>query len=377
VNRCGYICCFLSVVWTIVSAGAPVALGAERLVRVATLQIPGASADHPFKDFDLSFVDAKRDLYLLSDISNKSIDAFRASTGAFLFRVGGFFGHVPPGYSHVGPTGVITVGEEIWAADAPSTVKVIGLNTRRVIDAISTGGSARADTLSYDERDQMVLVTNPDDIPRFVTLVSAKPGHKVLGRIEFPHATGELEASAWWPATGFFYLLVRELDGDPTKGALVAIDPVAKSVVSTFAVPECRPTGVAIGEEEEGLLGCLGPEPRMNHAFPAQTLIMNLRTGVISARINGVTGEDQVWFNPGDNRYYVAAQGNRTGPILAAISADKSHSVLTVPTQPWAHSVAADSTTNQVFVPFGPKPSDRDCRSGCVAVFAVMNDGKD
>jgi hypothetical protein len=350
----------------------PARADSERLQRVGTILIPGTTAAHQFDDFDLGFVDGNRDLYLLSDISNRSIDAFRASTGEFLFRVGGFFGHRPPGYAHVGPTGVVTAGQEIWAADAPSEVKVIDLNSHRVIDTIETGGRARADTLSYDERDGIILITNPDDSPRFVTLVAATPGHRILGKIEFPQATGELEASAWWSETGLFYLLVAELDGKPAKGALLAIDPLTRTVVNTFIVPECRPTGIAIGKEDTAIVGCLGEGLGRKYGFPIHTLVINLRTGDILARVTGVTGSDQVWFNSGDNRYYVAAEASPQGPVLAAISADATHRVLTAPTDAHSHSVAADSSTNRVFVPFGPRPTDPKCRHGCIAVFSVM-----
>jgi len=338
---------------------------------VATIQVPGSDAKRPFDDFDLGFVDSHLDLYLLSDISNRSIDAFRASTGEFLFRVGGFFGHRPPGYAHVGPTGVLTAGREIWAADAQSIVKIIDLDSRRVVDTIRTGGTARADTLSYDDRDGIVLITNPDDTPRFVTLVATKAGHPVLGKIEFPRASGELEASAWWPNTGLFYLLIAEIDDDPAKGALVAIDPVSKSIVNTFLVPECRPTGIAIGRNDEAIVGCLGQGLGKNYGFPVQTLIINLRSGEISARIPGVNGSDQVWYNSGDNRYYVAAEASPKGPVLAGIAADEVHHVLIAITDPHSHSVTADSATNRVFVPFGPRSSDPACRHGCVAVFSV------
>ena len=348
-----------------------VTAAAERLVRTGTLQIPGIDAKHVFDDFDLSFVDSKLDLYLLSDISNKAVDVFRASSGEFLFRVGGFFGHVPPGYAHVGPTGVITAAGAIWAADAPSTVKIIDLSSHRVVEQISTGGEARADTLSYDERDEIVLVTNPDDPTRFVTLISAKPGHRVLGKITFPHATGDLEASAWWAATGYFYLLIAEVDGDPRRGAVAVIDPVAKAVVATFAVPDCRPTGIAIGSQNEALLGCLGEGLGKTYGFPDQTLMIDLKSGTVSQRIKGVTGSDQVWFNPGDNHYYVAAEAARNGPVLAAIRADGSHAVLTASTQARAHTVSADSRSNRVFVPFGPSPADPRCRYGCVAIFGI------
>jgi DNA-binding beta-propeller fold protein YncE len=358
---------------TLIAIGLTPAIAHEQLVRVGTMQIPGASARRPFTDFDLSFADAKLDLYFLSDVSNKAIDVFRASSGAFLFRVDGFAGHKPPGYAHVGPTGIVTVGNEVWVADAPSTVKVIDLATHRIVDTINTGGSARADTLSYDDQDHVILVTNPDDSPRFATLVSTQPGHAIKGKIEFPRATADLEASVWSPGTGLFYLLISELDGRPGDGGVAAIDPTRRAVVSLFPLKDCRPTGVALGPQDQLLLGCLGGGLGKTYGFAPRTFIMDARTGSITATIDHISGSDQVWYNAGDNRYYVAAEANSGGPIVAAIGADEHHAVLTTNTQSWAHSIAVDANSNRVFVPFAPKPSDSKCRYGCIAVFSVQN----
>ena len=68
---------------------------AEVLSRVGTIQVPGTSAQNPFEMFDNGLIAARLDRYFLSDITNKSVDVFRASTGQFLFRVPGFLGYSP------------------------------------------------------------------------------------------------------------------------------------------------------------------------------------------------------------------------------------------------------------------------------------------
>lgn len=365
-----------------VIAAPMIARSAEaQLVRVGTAQVPDSSSRRPFGEFDLSYVDAARNLYLVSDVSNRAIDVFRATTGRFLFRIGGFQGRTPPGYAHVGPTGVITIGDQVWASDADSTVRVADLRTRKIVEAIATGGTARCDTLAYDAKDHLVLVTNPDDTPRFATLIATGRGRRVVGRIVFPQVTGELEASAWSPATGMFYLLLRELKGDLSRGAVAVVDPRMQKVVATFPVNGCRPSGIALdsrANDRTMLLGCLGPvelneAEAKRWAFPPRAVILDTRSGAVVHEIEGVSGSDQVWYNPGDDRYYIAAQGNQGGPILAAVAARPPYGVAIAPTQAFAHSVAADPSTGRVYVPFAPQPRTSACQFGCIAIFAVRD----
>ncbi len=364
---------------SLIGVSISVHAGSARLMRIGTVQVPNSSSRHPFGEFDLSYVDPERNLYLVSDVSNRAIDVFRATTGRFLFRIGGFSGRTPPGYARVGPTGVIAIGDQVWASDADSAVRVIDLKAQRIADAISTGGADRCDTIAYDARDHLVLVTNPDDSPRFVTFISTKRGHRIVGRIAFPHVTGELEASAWSPASGMFYLLLRELNGDLASGAVAVIDPRALKVVSTYPVEGCRPSGIALDSRANDgamLIGCLGSvelhgADERRWVFRPRTIIMDARTGAIIHEIEGVSGSDQVWYNPGDDRYYVAAQGSPGGAILAAIAARPPYSVTIARTQSWAHSVAVDPSTDRAYVPFAPQPGSRACQFGCIAVFAV------
>ena len=76
-----------------------------------------------------------------------------------------------------GPQGVVTTndGTQVWATDGDSTVKVIDLAAGKIVDTISTGGKQRTGELAYDPRDKVVLVTNPDETPQYVTLISTAP----------------------------------------------------------------------------------------------------------------------------------------------------------------------------------------------------------
>jgi hypothetical protein len=344
---------------------------ADALNRIGTIQVPGTSAQNPFDMFDNGFVAANFDRYLLSDITNKSIDVFRASTGEFLFRIPGFLGYTPPCCERVGPGSLEMVDEnEVWATDADSTVKIVDLAAQKIVETISTGGHVRADALAYDPRDHIMVVNNPDDPVPFVTFISVQAGHHILGKLEFSRATASLEHAVWSAKTGLYYLTIPELDGNHAKGGLAIIDPRKRSVLRTILIDRCGPNAVAFGPNDQLLIGCRAAGRGNDYGFPPRTFVMNIRTEIVEPIAN-VNGSDQVWYNPGDNRYYLAALGYRNGPIVAAVSAAESHQVLLAPSQHFAHSVAVDPVTNHVFVPFSSTSTDPECQYGCIAVFAV------
>src|SRR5258707_425504 len=80
-------------------------------------------------------------------------------------------------------------------------------------------------------------------------------------------------------------------------------------------------------------------------------LIMELKTGTVVATIMDVGGSDEVWYNSGDERYYLAASAMPDGPVLGVIDAKTRSFVENVETGPDAHSVAVDARTNRIFVP--------------------------
>ena len=104
--------------------------------------------------------------------------------------------------------------------------------------------------------------------------------------------------------------------------------------------------------------------------MPGRSVIIDRTNGTILADFSDNGGSDEVWFNPGDNRYYLAetpstAPSQNLGVIDAAtFSATKVQSGL------GAHSVAADQALNHIFVPIGaPDPA---CPNGCIGVYTMV-----
>src|SRR5262249_21674479 len=143
-----------------------------------------------------------------------------------------------------GPAGVLAFDDEDWGGDGDSTVKVIDLKTMKIVDSISTGGTTRLDEMAYDPGDQAFIGVNNRANPAYATLISTKPGHKILGKIEFTDATGGAEQPGYNAADGMFYVALPELNKQVAKGGIAVIDPRAGKLVKMLTVDNCRPNGL-------------------------------------------------------------------------------------------------------------------------------------
>ena len=84
--------------------------------------------------------------------------------------------------------------------------------------------------------------------------------------------------------------------GRDKDGAVAVIDPKTMKVEKTFPVPieDCDlPQGMAIGPQNQILLGCNGPSPNGHR----NTVIINGNSGAVLAVLPDLGGADEVWFN--------------------------------------------------------------------------------
>jgi hypothetical protein len=200
----------------------------------------------------------------------------------------------------------------------------------------------------------------------FCNQVSPAPG---CGGAISPAGLG---GSAFNPNTGHFLVTNANATGDLTIGTVDEIDPRIGNpngpvVVNTFVVPNCMPSGIVQGPGTNFLVGCA------NHdgvTFPPNEYVINGSTGAILANIPYVGGVDQIWFNPGDHTYYVAARDMPTGPVMGAIDANTNLWLSNSPTNANSHSIAVDPATNHIFVPMqAGGPCGTQSSNGCIAVF--------
>jgi hypothetical protein len=177
---------------------------------------------------------------------------------------------------------------------------------------------------------------------------------------------------AFNPNTGHFLLANANASGDLTLGTIDEINPRIGNingpvVVNSFPVRNCMPRSIVQGPGNSFLVGCADHD---GVTFPANEYVIDGSSGAILATIDKVGGADQIWFNPGDSRYYVAAPDMSTGAVLGVIDARSNTWLQNVPTNTNSHSVAVDSSNNHVFVPLqsGP-PCTTQSANGCIGVY--------
>lgn len=195
------------------------------------------------------------------------------------------------------------------------------------------------------------------------------PGAGCAGAIS-PAGIG---GSTFNPNTGHFLVANANATTDLTIGTVDEIDPRLGNpngpiVVNTFVMPSCMPTSIVQGPGNNFLVGCGDHD---GEAFPPNMYVIDGTSGAIKATINTVGGVDEIWYNPGDNRYYLAARDMPGGAVLGIIDAGTNLWLQNVATGSNSHSVSVDPSNNHVFVPL---QAGAGCRTqsanGCIGVYA-------
>lgn len=367
-------------------------------------------APQQIKSFDISFVDPVIGLYLLADRTNKVVHVVDTTTNTLLVDLAATpaFAGATPSNDNAGPDGVITVNHrEVWVGDGPSQIKVIDLFSQKTTHVISTGGAKRADELCFDPRDQLVLMANDAESPfPFISFVStvnySVVGQIVMngtvapgGKIASPAATNGIEQCQWDRRTGKFYVNIPEVNGpgnDTQPGAVVVISPATLQIEKVVSIPlgKCAgPQGMTVGPDHQILLGCNDPNKTV-----ASTVIIDDRDGKVKHTVANQDGSDEVWFNEGNNSYFLARSGGANPQKLGIIDAGDGEKLgsdqsvaIGLPNSPpssphgTAHSVAADPVFNQIYVPIPSTAGLNVCSNaggsdaqGCIAVFTAAHD---
>jgi hypothetical protein len=366
---------------------------------------------------DISWFDPATQTLYLADRNNGGVDVFDTKNETAVGLAGGFVGiqptYTPPdpfpnpnplGFAptavanNSGPNGILVINRgnihQLWSGDGvncqnvlnnstnpPTVINVTCTGTSHVLVhkldddgvpttnapfvSVDTGGKRRADEMAYDPDDQLVLVANDDDLDLFVTFirVSNSAGNiTVAGKINLPEADGcGIEQPVYDHASNRFYLAVPCATGHD-KGAIYVINPKTKSVEKIYdtigtgvavGVP-CFPHGLALGPRQNLLLGCSGDGAKGTQMI---SIIMKATTGAVLQTFNQAGGSDEVWYNQGDNKYYLAmsswTSSGKTGtgnptPSLGIIDAGASDSgnkapefIQNILTTRTSHSVAA------------------------------------
>jgi hypothetical protein len=186
-------------------------------------------------------------------------------------------------------------------------------------------------------------------------------------------APAGLGGMAWNTNTGHLLLANENSIGITNIGSIDEIDPRLGNpngpvVVNSFVMPNCMPTSVVQGPGNNFLIGCADHD---GEAFPPNEYVIDGTAGTILATITNVGGVDEVWYNSGDNRYYLAARDMPNGPVMGVIDAKTNLWLENVATNANSHSIAVDSGNNHAFVPMqAGGPCTTQSSNGCIGVFA-------
>lgn len=184
-------------------------------------------------------------------------------------------------------------------------------------------------------------------------------------------APAGLGAMTFNPNSGFWLMANENAIPVTNIGTIDVIDlqlgtgngPV---VVNSFVMPNCMPTGITQGPGNNFLVGCADHD---GEAFPPNEYIIDGTSGAILATINNVGGVDETWYNPGDNKYYLAARDMPNGAVMGVIDAKTNLWLTNMPTGSNAHSISVDPSDNHVFMPFQAATiCTTQSANGCVGV---------
>jgi hypothetical protein len=426
--------------WAQGQAAADPNAPALRLIKLIPINGTAANRSTRMFSFDISWVDPTTGLYFLADRSNAALDVVDTNTDTLFGQIGGpsvGFAGDTGSTATSGPNGV-TVAPNlpcIFATDTAATGggRVVSFNSSvsftTLVSSVNTGGTARADEMAFDPLDRVILAINNADTPPFATLISVSAtcqltlGTKILlNAANHVNATNGAEQPVWvGGSTQRFFLSVPQFDGVASRGGVVQI--TARGVIEgIYQVNFCSPAGLTVGPNGDLLVGCntifdlsgntctaVVPAPGTSAAPATCTGIANPQAAICNPSrgcspatgsllsVPGVGGGDEVWFNSGDQNYYVTGGNDPVGPVFGVVASGANTLVtpntLTqlVPTLPpvpavttgtnrhsagTVHSIAASAANNHVYVPLPANTSYQlngvGCAQGCIAVFSAQ-----
>jgi hypothetical protein len=327
--------------------------------------VKGSPTNYGLYGFDISWVDNSTQKYYLTDRTNNAIDLVDAATDSFMGFIGKgqFTGTNPcPGHPKdlrhcAGPNGVLTddLGH-VWAGDGVGNIIEADATKpgTAIIRKIPTGGKFRVDELAYDPIDKVLMTSNDGDAPPFLTFISVTDG-SLLGHYYYPKDQDGMEQPVWDRDTGWFY---QNVPG--AKNRIDVFNPhKLPNPIKSFPV-ECK--GGVLDLTLSGL--SVGPNGRLMTACGSiGGLSIDARTGKIGKTVPKVGDADEVWYDPGSNRYYFAhsADEDTSGSsapsgAVGVVDAATEEFLYEIPFQGGGvHSVAVNAKNQHIFVPVNGK----------------------
>jgi hypothetical protein len=183
-----------------------------------------------------------------------------------------------------------------------------------------------------------------------------------------------LGAHTWDPNTGYFLLTNSNSTGVLNVGSLDVINPkspVGPVVIASYPIYDCMPTSIVQGPGDNFLIGCADHDGEAfppneyvvtnttsnsvsctpaNSGLPAPPPPLTLPANSNCTEVFSTGAVDEIWYNPGDNKYYLAGR-DMSPPQMGVIDAATNQFLVNFPVNTNAHSIAVDPLTNHVFMP--------------------------
>lgn len=334
---------------------------------------------------DISFFDPTTQKSYMADRNNFSVDIVDTNTDTIVGAASGFVG-IQPGTNTSGPNGVMTTNfpRQLWAGDGDGTVKIFpvganGLPTTTIPTVVHAGAVKRADEMAFDPDDHVGLVAWDDDADLFVAFISVSSTPTVLGKILIPEALGcGIEQPVYDHALNRFFLAIpctsainntNHNTSVHANGEIAVINPHTMVIENVFPLDatNCFPHGLTLGPRQNLLLGCSGDAPA---GTQMKTIIMQATTGAILQTFTQLGGSDEVWYNIGDNHYYLAMSswtsngltGGPSTPSLGIINAGTADSGPGAPS--FVQNILTTRTSHSVTAVYAVKCDSADNENG-------------
>ncbi len=301
------------------------------MVPLNTVELP---ASQGVKITDTIDIDQEAHLLYYGDNWSGGLDVFDISTPAARYvktiRIRGTF------------YGICVVKDvhKVFVGVSNSSVAVVDIapnspTLHTVIATIDTGGKGAADLVDWDPIHKKLYMANRAD--GFVTSIDGVT-NKIVNHIG--NLSPGIEQPRYNPVDGMVYVT------DNRTSVLYQIDPVTDRLARTFPIGvDCRPNGMAINPKtNQALLAC-------NNREHPQTIIWDFSKGQIAAVMSEVGNGDGVIYNAKVDRFFFAASGFPSGPVMGIFKGSPAQFLTNVPTMRGSSWVAFDETHRMVYAP--------------------------
>ncbi len=393
----------------LIFAGAALGLAAAHPAAAAptyqfsgTIDIPvtGFNTTGNFIGYDLSTFDATNQLYYLTDRSNNGIDVFSAKTNSFVTQLGaGSFAGNTAAAANAGPNGIslttLSDGSRLLlAGNGPSNFLAFNLasNGTTLTSPVRTFSTAvagtptppnRVDGVAYAPGANTILAANNASNPGFITLINNATG-TVINSLKLDGTNGTpnvgsngVEAEVYNTARNSFFVAVPALTAAATDaGGVIEVSATTGNILNTYDFDAlglgsggvCNPTGMAQGPGATLIVACSVGGTQSIALDPAGA-------GSIKV-ITGISGSDQLSYDPVRNVAFESARFEPGGPVLGIIDGSTDTYTQGLPNTYNSHSVAVDPVSGEVFVAFDASSAtktDPFCAGGCIGVFTIAS----